>query len=617
MWIDKVLSATGCGFLVAALGILCVTSPATGYEVSVYAVYPLYLWLFFIAAIGCGIGILVHQALTPEKSKWWIAGLLLVVAVNCVFLLLPIFRGYAIYGHGDLLTHVGYMKDILSSGHVGETNPYPMFHIFGVSLIEVAELSPGVTINILAACFSIAYITNMYLLAKAISKSQKEGLLLVAFASPLIFLCVHAKPYPHYIGVIMLPLILYFFHRLVFSPANRLKNATIMVLLSIFTVLVHPSTAVFGVALLLACGAAAIIYPVLVGREDGFTVQKRLIAASVSMGYGVGMMIVLLLSPATGTLAVSAIKTYVTGFGVRLLYGSESQTFFQHTWNSITGTGASGTQIAELVINQYGAIFLFLTIAGIAAFTVLVRGIIRAKSSSPLHFTYGILFIVAAAISAFLLFGFTLEYNVVRILRIALFTGAVVSGLVTYELAIRFTRKSNRWGPSLRRVACVAVITLFLVAVAAGSMGAVYHSPRVWSLSEQVPHMTLLGVQWFVETRDPSVQVAVFNTNYFRRLVQYHLGVDHTRRDGLPRMETISTHFGYDKHNQVADVFDYDDTYIAISPVDAVKSLSHPKKLRPQVLRYTDDDIANLRNDVTVSHIYSGGQFEIWRTHGQ
>ncbi len=145
--IDKLLATVAFIFIATALFVVATACPATGYEISIYDAYPSYFWFFIIAAIACGIIILVRQAFAETPSHWWIAGFLAIMFANLVILLLPIFRGYATMGRWDVLSHIGYTRDILLTGHLtsyGEAvaNYYPVIHIIIATLSHLTGLTP-------------------------------------------------------------------------------------------------------------------------------------------------------------------------------------------------------------------------------------------------------------------------------------------------------------------------------------------------------------------------------------------------------------------------------------------------------------------------------------------
>ena len=82
----KFLAIVAFGLIIASLIIIATTPPAGGYEISVYAAYPGYFWLFLIVSAAIGVYILVTQAFKENSSRLWLAGLAVIVLVNTIVL---------------------------------------------------------------------------------------------------------------------------------------------------------------------------------------------------------------------------------------------------------------------------------------------------------------------------------------------------------------------------------------------------------------------------------------------------------------------------------------------------------------------------------------------------
>ena len=250
--IDKALAALAFLFIAMALVIIAITPSATGYEVSLYDAYPLHFWLLSIASIACGIGILLRQTFAPKKSEWWMVGFIIISFTNIVLLLLPMFRGYALYGLGDTVTHLGFAKDILNSGHIGETNWYPILHIAQTTLVQVSGVTLESTYYLLVILFYGIYTGGIYLLAKSISRHSGQVSLIVAFASPLIYSYFHVAIHPNSLSLFMVPLLLYFYHKTRSTLHQRFPNSVLLVLLAFTIVFFHPITTLLAIVVLLA-----------------------------------------------------------------------------------------------------------------------------------------------------------------------------------------------------------------------------------------------------------------------------------------------------------------------------------------------------------------------------
>ncbi len=135
-------------FLVIINSYILLTTPSPShYEVSIYSVYPSWIWISLIIIIIVSIwGIIFLRS----KLMW-----LILFLNQLTLLLLPLFRGYLIYGRGDVLGHLGRVKDILITGHIGWDNFYPIMHILIATLNILGGSSLGGLTVLLPAYFWI------------------------------------------------------------------------------------------------------------------------------------------------------------------------------------------------------------------------------------------------------------------------------------------------------------------------------------------------------------------------------------------------------------------------------------------------------------------------------
>lgn len=173
----KIISITGFFMVLAVLSILLLVGPAASYEFSIYEAYPWYFWIFLLSAILCGQIVIIVSAITQSKKNYWLFGLCIILLINVLLLFMPIIRGYYILGDGDVLTHIGYMKDILQTSTIG-TNHYPIDHILGV----IIHLSSGLSLYditfIIPPFFSFFFILSMYFVGKTIFQNKFKQLIL-------------------------------------------------------------------------------------------------------------------------------------------------------------------------------------------------------------------------------------------------------------------------------------------------------------------------------------------------------------------------------------------------------------------------------------------------------
>ena len=188
-WIDrffKIFLIMGFLFIFIILIILLGVGSASSYEFSIYDAYPWYFWAVLLSAVLCGQVAILGSAVIESKKNYWLFGLFAILVSNALLLFMPIIRGYYIYGDGDALTHIGYMKDILRTSSIGG-NHYPIDHILGVIIHLFSGLSlPAITL-LIPPFFSFFFILSMYFVGKIIFQNKFELLILVLLATMLTF----------------------------------------------------------------------------------------------------------------------------------------------------------------------------------------------------------------------------------------------------------------------------------------------------------------------------------------------------------------------------------------------------------------------------------------------
>ncbi len=606
--IDKALATTGFLSVFVALIVISRTPPATGYELSIYYAYPAYFGFLIIASSACGIGILLHQAFAAQKSNWWLAGLCLVIFSNSVFLGLPFFRGYAFFPHGDTMSHVGMMKDIVATGHIGETNFYPVVHLLGVSLRDITGLGYAAVTNLLFVFFSMVYLFNIYLLASVVANHRGQALLITAFACPLIFSYLHGGVFPSILSIFMLPLLLYFYHRRQKIPSEQVATILLLILLTLLITACHPVTAIFAIGAVLALNLGRVLYG-RIARRKGLVPQtsrgtvKDYIAPLTSLA----IFLIWILPNPLILKRLGQILNFLTGSGIMPPFVRLEETLGQ--------AGLTTYQTIELFIFRYGAIFMYGIIAGIAVLIVLRMSLSRKARTDPLHFSYAVLFVVGLGASVLSLFGYTGETGPERISRFFLIVAPVVSGLVLYDLITK-QRPSNSGSLTPGRKPLIAItVILILVAVVLSTFNA-YNSPRVMKTNAQVTRMEIAGPAWFGSHRVKSIAIATARLA-LGRYDDFNFGIESATFPRAKRYPPpIPSHFGYDKNSSIAETFDFQDSYLLTSERSRMSGMHVPANVRPRVPQYTEDDFARLRADPAASQIYANSEFEVWLVYG-
>jgi len=93
-----------CLLLSTSALVMMASTPASGYEVSIYTanLSPM-VWVLLITSMGGSIFLLVCQALDKEgqENNWWLVPLFILMFSSLIVLLLPVLKGYIRYDRED------------------------------------------------------------------------------------------------------------------------------------------------------------------------------------------------------------------------------------------------------------------------------------------------------------------------------------------------------------------------------------------------------------------------------------------------------------------------------------------------------------------------------------
>ncbi|WP_148882923.1 hypothetical protein [Thermococcus aciditolerans] len=154
-------------FLVITQYSILSTEQATHYDVSVYSVYPFWVWLNLVVIVGVSSFYYCTITISETENRnvqYWLMTILTIT--NVTVLLIPLFRGYFIYGRTDELEHLGKVRDILLTGHIGDNNFYPLMHILISDIFKVSNIFPNVLTVLLPSYFWAISLFWFYIFVK-------------------------------------------------------------------------------------------------------------------------------------------------------------------------------------------------------------------------------------------------------------------------------------------------------------------------------------------------------------------------------------------------------------------------------------------------------------------
>jgi hypothetical protein len=539
--------------------------------------------------------LILHQVITEhsERRLIWLIGFLILLLAHVSLLYIPYVRGYVSW-QGDNISHWGYIKDIVSTGHFSEENSYPVTHTLLAQVVSVTGL-PLSTVANLSTCFlSVGFVLSTYLLATTVLPHKGQHLLAAALAAAVMpFGGYHVLLMPNGWSIMLFPLLL--FAVLKCDSWAYLVVALILIVLYPFF---HPLSSLMAAAALVAIVLLRLALRYVFGsasRTGGTPALGRILTLA---GIDLAILFPWLLSFKEHVARERLLwKQLITG-GSDVIGGMGE---------SLNKVDVHGLGFLLLLVKMYGVELILIGTAMIGGF-LLIR---RLRSSARDAKSLGLL----ALLGLMLLFGSLYLLYLVgapglgaigaqRLLAYTLIPTSALSGFALYHLIARFGHGS--------RVAATIVCTIMLAAVL--SILSLYDSPYRLRPNLQVTQMEMTGMGWFVDTKDRSLGT----THVMRpvwRFADALLGKTEAERrqdqEFAKYVPRIPDHFGYGDYVTLGEQYS-EDTYATITGFDTVIYDTVWKEVR----RFSQSDFARLQEDSTVVKVYANGELDVYLIRG-
>jgi hypothetical protein len=601
----KILAAiSSVCILFAAIAIL-VTPPAAGYELSVYNAFPFYFWIVMPLSIICGILLLIVSSFSKDTSYWWLAGLGLVIFSNCILLGLPFFRGYGFWPQGDGLTHIGMMKDIITTNQIGAGNFYPVVHLMGVSLIDITGLSEAAVSNLIFIFWSIVYLTGTYLLATEITNNRGKALIVTACACPMVFSGLLVLIHPSIGSILFMPVLFYFYFKAKKVSTNRNSYILLAVLLGTAIVFMHPVTCIFAVLILATFNIGSTLFRRVLKFKYAYDVYESMTFNSYNLPSAMFLIFCL------WYFSSAAIQGNIRAV-YEFLAHANTESLFSQQVGELSASNISTWQTISLIFYKYGAIAIYFALS-ILALLIILRMVIRSTDQpNESFFTFSLALIVAFGASAFSLWGFTGEFDPLRVARFPILIAPVLIGLL-----LAYYYYGRGIVSAFRGNILFSILIVLIIGSTVISVFNIYGSTRTVESNLQVTRMQLDGTKWFSTYQNRNT-IVVDVPGDLRRCEDYNFGFETRPFDRAQLYRTIvPTQFGYNLSSSLAENLQLSSAYMLTNKASRINIYLIPENVRMKAHDYGGQGFAHLMMDPTVELIYSNGEFEAWKVSGK
>ena len=571
---------------------------ATGYEINIYNVYPFYFWAFFFLTFICSTSVILYLALSYQNSKFWLYWLLSFVQViltYCIILLIPFFRGYVTYGRWDVLDHLGWIKDIISSGHIAGAgnfgqNFYPIIHIYLSICYYFLNVDPNCIAEVFPIFYDFIYLLFIYLLAKEISQSHQASLLVFAFSIPFMYRVEHIMLAPSVQCFFMLPFILFLYYKGL-TPTNCATSYRFLFTLILLLIpFLHPGE---GALFLLS-----ILFLITIFHLCSSFINHQSI--------NIYLFLPISILAATWFIWFSSFQSFgyqmkkILGF---LLFDIGISNSMKDA-SILANAKLSISEFIQLFFNIYGQNAISFVVSILVCVIVLWK-LYRHSIGFDNYLTHYCIIFIILLILLFISYFSVIGVEYTREMRYLSFISGILNGFGLFYVLKNYSLKIYI------RVGTYWLLYMLLIASLFFSLFNIFPSPSIQQYNYQVTNMEFKGMNWFVHYGDKNMTVGSFNLA--RWFTTSLLGQENEQKANINYIYPVD-HFNY-THNthkmRYGDSF-YSDQYFIISRVSLIihKELFANYK---EFWSFNPIDFFYFNcKDTSILKLYSNGEFSAY-----
>jgi len=587
------LSLAAAILLLTATIIIMTVPPAKGYEMSVYDAIPWFAWFTLITSIILGQIILIVNAINPRKKSSPPLGLIIIILANSILLFMPMIRGYEIYGREDVLSHIGWVREILDYGNIGSTNVYPINHILASCSVMISGIGIDTLSMAIPAIFSIFYIFSFIVLVRQMGIGKENQLLILGFASILIFGNLQLSFAPQSQAFMLLPLSIY----LCIRSRQTQWNLSFIILSIVWIFLLvfyHPLNLLLFILILgIISITSRLRSPKIDMMNDEFVKHRMTLLMAIAL-------VSFFIWQSWSIVLLGNLRRVLLWF-----IGQGGISEFQDYSKSINAGDFSLIDLLIKIINIMGP-WIIVGIATLICSIYLIR--LSRNTNRRIMFWHQL------SIVAFLILGF--------LSIITFITSYVVGFGRIFVIAIIFSTilipaSYHHWllhgEKSVRKFIKTMIICIFIISLILLSTLNLYLSPRVNANNLQVSDQEVIGMDYFFNIRNENFSILELEISQsrFYDLIFTH---DAARKNIIYGQEARpQDHFGYVNATEFGPLLN-DQKYLIINNL-ARNIFAYTYPTEPERWLFTPNDFNRLSEDPSIQLIYANGDLDVYLTY--
>lgn len=578
--------------ILCILFIILLTPPSISYEISLYYIYPWYVW------IGLAIPLIMPFLIVPVKKFHDHPKILLTIyfgAILSIFLLLsfPIIRNYPFYGAGDIHSHLGSTYNLIKTGSIGVGNPYPIIHILICSLSLLLGLIPEKISLFFPQLFIFVYILSLYLLAKSLELDTNTSLIIASLGFLPIFGSFITVEYifPSMDAFLLFPFFMYIFIKSR-TGMNSLSFKILIVPILLLIPFFHPELLLFYCAFIILYILIMSSYKKYNNYFQNFKIKTELNTSWIPI-----------LCLFLGFWIWSLSNIYL-GSTIRELYNTLILNLSEEIspLESLTGGFQRGlSDVVQTLVLSYGSALIFLILGFLISIYIFYKINQNEKMSIWILLVCCSFFLFIFFNIIFLFKGTAIGFHIYRQIKYPLLISTLLIGFL-YSVQIKRIPK--------KRYLCNAIIILLIISTIIGIFN-FYPSPTTQRVNAQPTHNSIAGMNFLFNVRDPGLLIMEAGNGAFQNRYADYLLINDRQNIRWGYLSNVAPipHFGYNQTNTLGSFYDKSQYLLLYPPSRELYPLIYPKY--EQFWRYSPDEHDLLNTDPSLLFFYNNCEFKI------
>ena len=601
--IIKILSILAYSFLVLALLIILRTPTATSYEINIFNAYPWYFWMFIVLSIFTGSLALIKSAMAKTQNNYWISGFGVILLSNFILLTIPTIRNYLIFGRGDVLTHIGWIKYIIANGNFG-SDIYPILHIIGAETYYFTGITVDSITMVIYPIFSIFYILSFYLLYNEVLKDKSKVILAMVFTSIMVMGTAHTSFAPYSLSLFVIPIFLYLYIKERTNPKWSFK--LLLLIATLFLILFHPLTTVL-MLLSIVIFEFSMYINIRLNKPD----------ETYSKNFSYILIVLIITSLFLWKQYYYLIENGFATFYSFLVTGESPN--LQNTLTLISKANFNDLIYSTIFIYGNWLIIFFASIISIYYLikknigSTHLRNIFHIFSNLEVYEIFAVVGFLFFSIISILVYFKLQIFGFTRVVEFAI----IFSNFLMFSLFYFIINNKNKIlnNNNFGKILLISIIILPIICFSTLNL---YQSPLELTPNAQVTSSEVNGIQTFFTDRNSSTHVLelgiskdrFYSAIYGEQADKYGQDVNILNLSNVSRTQPID-HFGFDNNTTLGKFYN-NSVYLLINQIGFE---SYPV-LYPgyqNIWRFTPQDFVTLNDSNQTMLIYNNGNLQIYK----